>query len=44
MPLDWVVDPEKLQSVEPIGTGMEPEVLDCHIKYMVAAKFRVELA
>ena len=42
VPLDWVVDPEKLQSTEPIGTGMEPEVLDCHIRYMVAEKSRLE--
>jgi hypothetical protein len=42
VPLVWVVDPEKPQLTEPIGTGMEFEVLDCHIRYMVAAKFRVE--
>jgi hypothetical protein len=41
VPLDCAVEPEKLQPTEPIGTGMEPAVLDCHIRYMVAAKLRL---
>jgi len=27
---------EKLHAMDPIGTGIDPEVLDCHMRYIVA--------
>jgi hypothetical protein len=37
-PPDCDVVEEKLQGTDPIGTGIDPWVLDCHIKYIVAPK------
>jgi hypothetical protein len=43
VPPVFVADPEKLQVTEPIGTGIELAVLDCHIRYIVALKDRLQL-
>lgn len=36
-------DPENCQSTYPNGTGMDDEVLDCHMRYMVATKDRLSV-
>jgi len=41
VPLDWLVEAEIVHATEPIGTGMEFALPDCHIRYIVALKFRL---